>query len=536
MAINHVLQTAGDIYFTVNVTSVTISAPTSTDNETGLGVSHNRYGRLKAHDTVSGLESDWSNTVLVNTGIAPYSNFFADYDFNKPIYRTYTGHSVTVKDASNVSHDIGFTSGGLIDKAACDALTGPLKVQTLYDKSGNSRDVSLVGGGGDWYLLFDGRDIPYMEAQTDNARLQTAANVTVTLPKIFSVAWTKEDQAHAYLVDFGGNKFALDSGSPSYYDPSSTYTPSVGQYGYNGGNAYFPTYDVNSFLLYTNETAMGLHQRAMLFRNGSSDKLLIDDVYYATGNAGGTAATGKLTVGNYDAGSYSGRQRFYDLKVVDGTISDADATRVAELQIAACQVNEEDVFVVFGDSMAFSYDAGSIYANPVVGNISCQLMNTLGREGWYIRNEGWTGLTTGTLIANKLAHALTFYRAGKTNNFYLSAYYNDFNNGVSMATTTSNIQAIVTAAKNAGFRVFIDVPPRSAFNGENYNGYDAWYAAMLAWVQGGGSGADEVVDTSGDSHIGTGSDTTNTTYFFSDHIHLKAGGCAIKAAAIVAAM
>jgi hypothetical protein len=154
MAINHVLQTAGDIYFTVNVTSVTISAPTSTDNETGLGVSHNRYGRLKAHDTVSGLESDWSNTVLVNTGIAPYSNFFADYDFNKPIYRTYTGHSVTVKDASNVSHDIGFTSGGLIDKAACDALTGPLKVQTLYDKSGNSRDVSLVGGGGDWYLLF----------------------------------------------------------------------------------------------------------------------------------------------------------------------------------------------------------------------------------------------------------------------------------------------------------------------------------------------------------------------------------------------
>jgi len=454
--------------------------------------------------------------------------FFADYDLNKPTYGFYNGASIQVSDRNGILHDIGF-KGDKLDKTSATELGDDLKVTLIYDKSGNKRDVRAVG---DWLLRWDVRGIPYLAAQSLNARFVSDATFTLTAPKMFSVASTNDDQAHSFLFDLGG--FALNGGTPARYDTPS-YPPTLG-YVDNGKQAYFPSYTADSFPLYTNETASGLHQRYVNFQAGN-DVLSADGVTFpATANAGDEPRTGILSIGNHRTGNYGGLQWFYDLKIVEGTISDADAQAITNYQMTNSKVGQENVCVILGDSLGYGYAPMSYFTVPMVGNLSAILKGMLGPT-WMVYNEAKSGATTGQLLTNGyVGRSISRYRSGKLNKVILNGGYNDFYNDVPAVRTKVNLQTIIASLHYQGFEVYLRTLPRSTLNGENWKGYDPYRADLNSWMLAGESGADGIINEAADPHIGTGSDTNSTTYFWQtnvgrtdDHIHLRTAGYQIVA-------
>jgi len=443
--------------------------------------------------------------------------FFADYDLNQPNYGSYSGDSIRVVDSGAGIHEIGFDANGKLDRAQADAIEPDLKVTIIYDKSGNGRNATATGG--DWLLKWDVRGVPYLEAQHVDARFKTASTYSWAAPKVFSVASTNDDETNTYLWDLGGNFFAYNATTEAVYD-LPTYPPNLG-FAYNGTQLFSPVFTPDSFPLYTNETAPGLHHRYVKFQAGN-DELWADGALLVTaGNAGDTGRTGAICIGNFDTGGFGGLQRYYDLKVVEGAITDANRDTIIAYQQENSQCNQEHVCVVLGDSLAYGYDGGSIYSAPLLGSLSDHLQDALGME-WNVWNMGRTGDTTGEVISSGiLDYAIEKYRPGKLNKVILNGCFNDFNDDVAVATTKANLITTISTLQAAGFEVYLRTPPRSAFTSENWKGYDAYRAGLITWMLAGTSGANGIVDETGDPNIGTSGDPTNTTYFFSDKIHGK---------------
>jgi len=248
--------------------------------------------------------------------------------------------------------------------------------------------------------------------------------------------------------------------------------------------------------------------------DGTNVTLRINGVTVQTSpQSGNLGLSGALTIGDLAAGGFTWDGDIGDMLVFNASLSDGDATLVERYE--AGKYNLAKAKIIFeGDSITFGMH--STGTNNYPGDVVASLG---GLASWSAANMGISGRTAATMLYSDTQSIINSQHTA-SDIVVIMAGSNDLAvNGTSAATTYSYIVSLCQLIQLSGYQVVICTITARNGSGDN-GGFDANRLTVnsnirLNWR----TFANACADVGSDAVLGQSSQTTNTTYFFSDQIH-----------------
>lgn len=448
----------------------------------------------------------------------------------------YAGAAVRIERASdNAQTDIGFNSDGTFDMAAYEAYgTGSEKVVKVYDQSGNGFD--------------------FEQATLSLAPIIRTSSYNNEPCIFFAISGGVKRMRVTDFTDWNGladAQFIMAMRQPTL----STGYPFIGGSGgrivnwVGGGanNIYWGESGSNRSQ-YTKNINTGTLMR-FVFDGGAATNALkarvfCNQIELTAGVVGNHATTmpaethldwngTPLNGGQATDGEYFG---FYYI----GQDFAAQDVATVETQLIADFFTFTDANLTFeGDSLTKGYpltgapDNADTYPNQLATALESSTGIT-----WNATNVAEVAEQTSTMLSQQADQVLQIRDEWRAHDiFVLWAGTNniaaDATGGTAITSTLSDITDMCQNAFDAGFVTYVlNMIPRE--DNDNVNPqFETDRASFNSGLAAAVSGLATVVDVAAATEL---SDPTNTTYFQSDKVHLKAAGNAIVAAAVQAAI
>ncbi len=495
----------------------------------------------------------------------------------------YAGAAIRVRRSTdNAEMDIGFDAAGNINAATATAFAGAaatLNVVTWYDQSGNNRHANTIAGSATFATLqltgLNGKpEIKF--GSTNNSiytALRTAANFTLTAPKIFTVCRTTET-GQGFVFDFGytnggGQKYALVQYPDRFYaylNFGVTFPVAAvprlcqismqfnsltdrlylnGEYVAHAGNTYESgdtSYGFVEGLANTDLTIgnLGIDNAASNFVGGISEIIVLDgdlseDEQINIERSQAEYFIENLTIAPaslYPVSRYarysknltaSGGAGAYKFSLAGGNLPDGielapdgkisgDTTAPVASQI-----------VVVGDSLTHG-----LFATDNLTDSPPALIKNAMPSVWRTINLGISGKRLNEWLADYDSMVAPLYNpAFQKNILVIAAGTNDVYLGTNVESLSATAQAIVNKAKATGWSVvFCDIAPAYQWIltpdfGAIVTPYNNFVANNLA-------NTDAKVRFADSARLANPNPTTNPVYYY-DALHLRSPGYAERA-------
>ncbi len=178
--------------------------------------------------------------------------------------------------------------------------------------------------------------------------------------------------------------------------------------------------------------------------------------------------------------------------------------------------------VVIGDSLSAGQNAidNQNWINQAIHGVATPITKST-----RLYNFATNGKTAATMLANIATYEGACANAGVTNKLaIIMAGSNDISiNNTSPSALSSTVFSMCTDMHNSGFKtVIMTIPNNDAANNSSIAPYNALIEANYS-----ANNCGALADVWSNSNIGSGSNTSNTTYFNADQEHLTAAGYAI---------
>lgn len=422
----------------------------------------------------------------------------------------YAGNCCQIKRASDsTTLNVGFVwnpgvNAYVVDVEAIDAfLTGTTGVfTTWYDQSGNAQDAAQATAANQpnvRVITRNGIRVLSLESETTtNTKLGLDLPGTLTVNRRAAmgilVANTKTSAVQNVAFWFG-----TTASNPTDAVGLASGFNSIAQ----GWISEQPGSDTASNQIVRagmSITALELDTAARRIRQNDRATSISATATTGTTTGGGV---GKATTG----GGYCGRMEMLAFIVYGRVLSSTERATLWPLLYAQCGiVPQYDVNVVYdGDSI--TYGAECVLKQPRME----YSRDYLGEELGYI-NLGIGGQTAATIQSGFSSAGALCVVTGKTNIYDLFAGTNDLNNGDSGATVYARLQALVTAARAAGY-TYVKVNtvlPRTSLTGAK----ETERQNLNTLLRAGKAGADLLGDFAADPTMGAVGNLTNATYYY----------------------
>lgn len=426
-----------------------------------------------------------------------------------------------------VYQDIGFN--GLVanysaaDTFAATADSGTPAELRFYDQCGNSNDTTFSVTAGVKGALWS----PYSLGTTNlrSASFDTLYdNSTLSVQQELLMPSTVAMNMDAFSAVFIGRRGTVYPAHPtSYWEFLNTAPWHSDWYDYDTDSGNNILESSGTKLNYgTVETGNGVYINIF---NSSAAVLLANELsssqsksaLSATANNGGVIGN-TLISGTYDGGQDIVAQIFYNRTLTSLEQSNVDAYGYSLLGPVE---NIQDCAVVIGDSLSQSYVAGwnEGWVNQAINGVATPFS-----KPFRIYNSSTNGGTAATFLSNISRYTSACSNSSVTKKIALvMAGTNDIGNGVSPSTVANTLYSIWTDMHNAGFKVVCATIPNNAEgNSGNIPTFNGLISANYA-----ANHCDALADNWANPNIGNGSNTGNTTYFYTDGIHLSITGYGI---------
>jgi hypothetical protein len=418
--------------------------------------------------------------------------------------------------------DIGFV-GSKADYASADAFAATADANTppearAYDQCGNGNDSTFVDVSTKGFVWS-----PYTLGTTG---LRTLAfdtlndNSTTPSKQQLNLPATMAMNMDAYSVVMIGRRGSSYSAQPvSYYEFKNTAPWYSDWYDYSSGGSNMRLSSGTTLNFGTVETGPGVYMNVVASTTASvianeTTTSRSKAVLSAVANNGGTMGSGQVLA------TYNGGQDVIAMGFFNRTLNSTEQAQVDAYgyglvgnipAVPTC-------LVVIGDSgqqAAFAaYNQNPV--NQAVGNVATPVNKPI-----RVVNAATSGDTASNMLTNISRYTGACAQAGVTRKIALvKTGANDLNQGASVATVEATLTSIWTAMHNAGFKVVCEGMPNSNIsNASNLAPTNAWIQANYA-----ANNCDALSDVWADANIGAGSANTNTTYWYTDRIHLAIQG------------
>lgn len=422
-----------------------------------------------------------------------------------------------------------------VNGAACTTSGDP--VGSVQDTSGNARHSTLsgtnatfdpVGMNGHPTVNFNGT-AKFITPSFLDSSYNTACTIFVV----------------AKSVGLAANKILLSNGSVWLEHNGSTKTVSFVDSGLsaNLGVSYIAEGGIHSFAY--NGTAVRLSYDR--FTNaGSTGGGASGTSSTASGNvanAGGSAVTGNLglsgalTIGDLSAGGFTWPGQISHVRLYNRTLSLEEQRQVADILAAKWGFHDKPLVLCAGNSLTSgtgSTSGATQTLSSTANNYPGQLWSLLGSSVYSVRIDGYPGRNTPQMILEVPAFG-DLYRYPSTGQKQVAVCWeitNDLGSTTNAWASYRRFVSFCQARRALGWKVIaVTVLPRQD---SPYAGFETARLQVNTWIKANWqSFADNYADVASDSRL---QDPTNTTYFYTDKVHLTSVGYGIVASIIQAAV
>lgn len=455
---------------------------------------------------------------------------------NRKVKAAYSGPSIRVINTDTTTQtDLmpGFT------KANVDALgaVNKMLIVKMYDQSGNGNDLSFQGTKAqleylnqpmwDWSKIASSTPCGYA-SPGGNVFGNNVTNFYVVDPRTAGSSWLSMIQSPS------AGKFRFNDVILGAYD----------QYGEYNTNEI--VYDLPADEAFVGQVRRGTVQLTSLFQAGADSMrrngIALTNSSGVTDTGGTGMSDGVLWLGNLS--TISGLQfagRCGEWICMNGTPSGAGIAALESSQMAYGQNGNR--LITHGDSLI----AGAEIIGPVEDfSMGAVARNTLG-AGWDFYNRGVGGTSFGNLSGSGdlLLNAFTmvdplFRPSANKNILVIGTGWNDMasdGNGDSPSTYLAHLASYCAARRAVGWKICLTTINEADQSPTQGPGYKARKGAVNDWVIANGlTIADAVANSRNDPHIGDGADTTNSTYYWTDRLHMLNAGYAVEAGYVAVAV
>lgn len=489
---------------------------------TGLSASTAYYAHFLHRDAAGNDSSIASGDGFTTTAGAPSApNYLSAVDIPHAVYGAqrlvsgYSGPLFRVRRADATELDISCATGGdYPDYAALATWAGASipTVTTLYDQSGNSRDLTQATAtsqplidvtdkrGNVAPILF--RGVPTTEANSSACLMTNTGGMGMDLISVSTFATFQAHRAFSKQSFFTHGAISLkNNGSNLIVEHSAQITSNIGTVGMQ------PLSNASTYGLRQNTTTTSLYTGGAVLRTAGAVKT--------------TTALPDFTLGT-GVNNDGARFRFFGLATYNSTVSDANATAIQTSLDTAFTVNNTDWdynLVLDGDSIMQGGSYALFYRDIR------SLMGVRDKAKAYL--TAVYGQNLSSVYSGRTGRFPATYSAARPSVIFVQAGTNDLGGTTGADLYNNSFAPLVAYLKGLGFLVIgVTILPKSAWAAGSTNDIRRTDYNTLMKTN---TDVAAVCDWAGDPIMGDNANNSNATYY-ADGLHPADAGYVILSA------